>query len=41
MSTSAAEDKPYLDEMSATERTAFLGGNIGECFARMGSPIDL
>jgi predicted TIM-barrel fold metal-dependent hydrolase len=32
---------PVLAEMSAAERTAFLGGNIGECFARMGDPISV
>ena len=31
--------QPGLDGFAADVRASFLGGNIGDCFARMGDPL--
>jgi predicted TIM-barrel fold metal-dependent hydrolase len=31
--------RPALDELDADLRTAFLGGNVEDCYARMGDPL--
>ena len=31
--------QPELDGLDATLRASFLGGNIEDCFARMGDPL--
>ena len=33
--------EPTLGAMSEVERASFLGGNIAECFARMGDPLGI
>jgi predicted TIM-barrel fold metal-dependent hydrolase len=30
---------PTLEKLSAEQRQQFLGGNIADCYARMGDPL--
>ena len=43
--TSNPEPTAYYDELlvgvSAEVRASFLGGNVAECYARMGDPLPL